>query len=128
MAKYSDSYLAFGFYLQGIFELTSERELRDPEFIREMRSYAASLDVPYERMRDYITTWYARAPIIFRDDQFNEVFVDTSTFEFENSRYWFRSFCTEVPDNVRPRVRKEAWERTRAFTSLLRAHRAISSK
>jgi len=128
MAKRFDTYLALGFYLAGIFRLVSDAELRDPEFIREMRNYGASLDVPYERMRDWITTFYANAPIIFRDGKHREIFVQTSHFEVPNFDFWARDFCTQVPDDVRPHVRREAWERTRAFTSLLRAHRALSAK
>lgn len=124
----TDQYLKYGYFVRGIFKLASDAELRDPEFMRRERNYAASLDVPHERMRDYITSWYARAPIIFRDDNFNEVFVDIGAFEFASADYWFRDFCTTVPDNVRPRVRREAWERTRAFCSLLRAHRALSKR
>lgn len=124
----NDEFLKLGFYTRGIFRVVSDAELRAANFIREMRNYATSLDVPYERMQDYMTSWYARAPIIFRDGQFNEVFVDTGTFEFANADYWFRDFCTRVPDNVQPRVRREAWERTRAFCSLLRAHKALAER
>lgn len=128
MSEFNDDLLRYGFYARGIGKIASDRELHDPDFIRRERNYAASLNVPYERMHDYVTSWYARAPIIFRDDQFNEVFVDTSTFEFANADYWFRDFCTRVPDCVQPRVRREAWERTRAFCSLLRAHKALAER
>lgn len=123
-----DQYLRFGFYLKGIFELVSDAELRDPAFVREMRKYGASLHVPYEAMQDWITTFYACAPIVFRDENYRETYVETRHFEAPNFHFWVRDFCTPVPAGVRPRVRREAWERTRAFTSLLRAHRALSTR
>lgn len=123
-----DEYLKYGYYARGIFELVSDEQLDDPKFVRGIRNYAASLNIPHERWRDYIMTWYARAPIIFKDENGREVWVDTREFEFRWADWWFRDFCKRVPDGKTPRIKGKARKRVRALASLLVAHRSLRNR
>ena len=53
-----------------------------------------------------------------------ECFEGSDEFEEEPDTiaYWFRSFCTRVPEGVRPRIRDEARPRIIALGTLLSAH------
>lgn len=128
MDRFNDDYLRYGFYAKGIFPVVTDRELSNPKFIREMRNYAASLDVPYMQIRDFITTWYARAPVLFHDHLDREVMINTAWLETPSFDYWARDFCKPVPMMVRPRIRIEARNRAGAFCSLLRAHKGLSEQ
>jgi hypothetical protein len=116
--------------------LVSDSILSNPEFIRDVRNFAASLNVPPGDWIDFLLNEFSRfegcivdgrgAPVILRTEIFepsDEVIDEDRAERFrEQMTAWFRdTFCTPCPDHVKPRVRPEARERFIICATILRA-------
>lgn len=124
--------------------LVSDKELANPKFIRDVRNFIYSLGLSPKECKQYLTDEYAafRGVIIDRcgcviqlDLEIFEVDEDTlfkpseekdSAHEvtLQNNRYtnWFEEWCcTPCPEDVEPRVHKEARERVRVLATILRS-------
>ena len=102
--------------------LVNDGELRNPEFIRDVRAKANSLNICSDHWLEFLTGLYRDYPGWIMDAGGDEVFLDMEEFELPNIKVWFQEFCcTPCPPHVQPRVRVEARERVRALATILRA-------
>lgn len=99
-----------------------DTKLDNPEFIRDLRRYTASLGISCDQWLDFLSDTYRDYPGRIMDQTGREVFLDMEVFEEPNIRYWFRDWCnTPCGNNVVPRIRSEARERIRVLATILRA-------
>ncbi|QIG79447.1 hypothetical protein [Stakelama tenebrarum] len=122
-----DEYLRYGFYVEAIIPVVTDEDINDSDNLRDVRNYAASLDVGFRSWHAFITEFYRDIPAIFEKDG-EEVFLNMDVFETPCIDYWFRDFCTHVPENVTPRLRKEARQRVLVLASLLKAHKVLERR
>lgn len=102
--------------------LVSDSELNNPEFIRDVRNFAYSLNISSYHWREHLNNLYRdyKGWIVGYDGK--EAFLNMCIFENERHRNWFRDFCcTPTRDRVRPYVRKEARGRAKILATILRA-------
>jgi len=106
--------------------ITTVEQMKNPIFIRDVKNYSAnyfrSRKISYHRMHDHIIDMYRDLRVTITDELGKPVFLDTEVFEIDSIEYWFRDFCVFIPDWARPRVRREAFGRVIALSSILRAH------
>jgi len=113
----------FGFCRNRVARLVTNKELCNPDIIRDIRAHAYSLFIPYTGWHEYTVNLYRdyRGWICGPDGM--EVLLDIDVFEADNIAYWFRAFCcTPCPNDIAPYVREEARERVRVLATILRAH------
>jgi len=96
-------------------------ELRNGEFVRDLRLYASQLRIACDRWTNYLIDAYRDHPGIIVTSSGAEIELDTSVFDNPHQRYWFRDFCKPVPAGVIPHIRREARERVRVMATILRA-------
>jgi len=114
--------IAVGYCIRVTAKLVSDRELDNPAFIRDLRSYTSNLPVTYRQWRDYIVNEYRDYGGWIAGHYGGETFLDMDVFETPNIDYWFRSFCcTPCADDTTPRLRNEVRERVRVLATILRA-------
>ena len=102
--------------------LVSDKALSDPEFIRDLRSFAYGLKVSSYHWHDFLCDLYRDYPGCIINENGEEVFLDMHVFEVPSIRDWFRDFCcTPVPATITPYVRGEARERARILATILKA-------
>jgi hypothetical protein len=102
--------------------LASDSELSDPEFIRDVRDFAYSLNISSYQWREYLNNLYRDYRGWIEGTDGLEVFLNMRVFEIENHRAWFRDFCcTPTKDHIKPYVRKEARGRVQILATILRA-------
>ena len=108
--------------------VVSDDQLKSPEYIRDLRNFAASRGVTAESWLDHLADLYRDYPgwIIGPDGQ--EELLDLEQFERPHIREWFRDFCNGVcPPDVTPRVRVEARERVRILATILAARYPVDA-
>lgn len=101
----------------------SNRELSTPEFVRDLRNYAAGLKISSWVWRDYLIDSYRdlRREIVHEVTR-KPIFLDLDAFEEDDYRQWFRDFCSPVSDsNAHPYITVLTWERARVLATILRA-------
>lgn len=105
-------------------QVVTDADLANPDFIRDVRAYAHSFGFGRDVWLDRLTDLYRDYPGRIVDMNGDEVTLDFEAFEqCESIADWFREFaCTPCPEDVIPRVRREAWERVRVLATILRAH------
>ena len=118
-----DEFLKYGFYVKGIVPVATERQVQNPDYVRALKNYAASLGISWRRWHQFLTDIYRDMPVIFVNDQNDEVFLDMEVFETASIDYWFRDFVKPVLPCTTPIVRKEAKARVVVFASLMCAYR-----
>ena len=103
-------------------QLVSDSELSDPEFIRDVRNFAHSLNISSYHWREYLNNLYRDYKGWIEGPDGSEIFLNMRVFEFEHARLWFRQFCcTPTRDHIKPYVRREARGRAKIVATILRA-------
>lgn len=112
----------FGFCCKHKVKLVTDKEINDPDFIRDVREKAFSLNICPDQWHDYLNDLYRDYPGWVRGTNGKEIYLAMLEFERPNIRDWFRDFCcTPCPEYVVPRVRCEARERVRILATILKA-------
>jgi len=102
--------------------IVSADELKNPEYVRDVRAAAFRLGVSFRRWSRYIVDEFSRYPGWIASWDGEPIELDFDDFEGLSSEYWFRDFCcTPCPAHVNPRVRKEAVRRVIALATILKA-------
>lgn len=92
-----------------------------PEFVRDLRRYAASLCITPDGWRDYLIAGYRDYAGRIVDQRGKEIALDTEVFTIKSIRYWFRDFCRPCTNGMKPRIRRESRKRIIVMASILRA-------
>lgn len=102
--------------------LASDRELDNPDFIRDLRNYAVRLPISSRHWREALNDMYRDYRGCIVDPQTRSaVYLDMEEFERPNIREWFRDFCSRVPADASPYVTAATRERARILATVLRA-------
>lgn len=115
--------ISLGFCCRLTVNLASDRNLDNPEYIRDVRMFAFSLSIKASRWHEHLTNLYRdyRGRVLGLDER--EVSLDMDEFEVPHVREWFRDFCcTPCPEETIPRLRRESKERVRNLATILAAH------
>lgn len=100
--------------------IVSDAELDNPEFLRDLRIFAANLRVSRGRWLDWLADGYRDADAILVDDCGDPADVDLELLELDGIEWWFKDWCKRPPAGITPRLRIEARERVRVVATLLR--------
>ena len=111
--------LSLGYCKNSTRQLVRDAQLEDAEYLRDLRNFAASLEVSADHWLDYLMDMYRDfSGRIVSNGQ--DVFLDTEVFETDSIREWLRDWaCASIPDHVRPRLREESRERIRVLATIL---------
>ena len=102
--------------------LVSDSELSNPEFIRDVRDFAFSLDISSYRWREFLTNQLRDYHGWFEGADGKEAHLNMHIFEIESHRAWFRDFCCRpTKDHIKLYVRREARGRAKILATILRA-------
>ena len=101
--------------------IVTDRELENPEFLRDVRTTAASLDILPSEWLEQLYDWLRDYPGRIVNGAWQEMYIRTEELEAPFFREWMRNFLRPVPANVKPRLRMSARERVRVVASILRA-------
>lgn len=113
-----------------ISRVVSDAELRDPQFVRAVRTAAHDQSIASRVWVDTLYDWLRDYAGCFVDTRGQLAELDMSHLEYADGEEkdeapyarWYQDFCnTPCPPDVTPFVRKEAWERVRIIATLLRA-------
>lgn len=99
--------------------LVSDRKLDNPEYLRDLREFTASLGISPDHWREWLIDAYRdfRGQIV---ENGTEVFLDTDELETPWIREWFRDFANKpVEGGVRPRLKRGVRNRVRVFATIL---------
>lgn len=102
--------------------LVSDSELKNHDFVEDVRSAARALGLSPSSWRDFIYDTYRDYPgrVISANGQ--EAFLDLNVFETDGVREWFRDWVYSPQQASRTRtIRAESKERVRVIATLLRA-------
>lgn len=129
--------LALGYCRDLKTAVVTDAELSNPEFIRDVRATAYRCGKSADGWLEFASNLYRdlTGRIVVRrcercrshwDEQdcpcCKEVWLDTEELEAPCFRDWCAEWCcTPCPANVRPLVRREAWERVRVLATILKA-------
>ena len=102
--------------------LVTVAELRNPEFVRDLRNHAASFGLTIDGWYPALENALIRYPGVFVSRSGHDVYLDMRVFRKCDYRYWFREFCKPVSPRVSPRVREEALGRVIVLGSILKAY------
>jgi hypothetical protein len=104
--------------------IVNDAELSNPHIVAGMRYQAHAMKVSHHSWVDKALDLYARFDGVIVDTNDEEVWLDTSLlYDSKGIVWWFRDFaCTPVRAGQKLFVRQTAWERTRVFATILRAH------
>jgi len=103
-------------------QITSEAELAKAAFVADLKAYAHACQVSCDRWREHLLALYRDYPGEILDENGEPVWLNTSVFDGEMIRYWFRDFCQPAAAGVTPRIRREAKPRAIVMATILRAH------
>ncbi|MEZ5691654.1 MAG: hypothetical protein R3D71_08325 [Rickettsiales bacterium] len=130
---------AYGYDYRITSHLVTDEELKNPEFIRDVRDFCYQQNIEAADWIHYICNEYVAYKGSIIDENGKEVLLNTSVFDIdENTLFngtdeeviaanltiynWIREFCrTPCSASVKPRVRAEAKERVRVLATILRA-------
>ena len=102
--------------------LVTAAETKNAAFVRDLRNDAASFGLSPESWFSALDKAVLTYPGRFVSRSGPEVFLTMRPFDKFAHRYWFREFCSPVPESVVPRVRREARGRVIVFGSILKAY------
>lgn len=117
-------------------KLVTDGELKNPDFVRDVKSFGADLKVAASEWLDFCLNLLSRQDVDFIDPYGNVVDLDIeallpsdedidegrgAAFEARIRNWFSETFCNPVPDEVIPRIRVEARERFRIVATILRA-------
>lgn len=105
----------------------SEQQVKDSDYIRDLKAFARRLEISDCAWHEYLTDLYKDYPGWVIGPSGREVFLNMEEFERQGIREWFRDFLRPCPDTVQPRVRREAVERVRILATILSAHCPVQS-
>jgi len=126
---------ALGYCKNIVTPLVTDQELQNPEFVRDVRNFAANLNISSHRFADTLIdmfrdyrgwvsrdgkAWEVRTRLLYdldTDEQINP--QDIKRHETKRE-VWFRSFASPVPQHIRPYIRVEARDRARVVSTILR--------
>lgn len=93
-----------------------------PEFIRDVRVFAFSLGLTRDAWHETLVNWFRDYHGLIINADGEPVDLDTSVFETESIRDWFRDTCCTLPtpDGARY-VRVQAQRRFIVLATILRA-------
>lgn len=102
--------------------VVGDDQLSDPDYLRDFKEFVRYLGVSDCRWHEHLSNLYRdySGRVVGPDGK--EVFLDMEEFERPNIREWFRDFLKPLKEGARPRVREEARERVRIFTTVVSAH------
>lgn len=116
--------------------LVNDRELSNPEFVRDVRDFGFGLSKRPSEWLDFVLELFARFEGCVIDDRGHPVRLNTEIFlptdkqisdgvgaviEYRMRNWFEETFATPVPESVTPHVRIEAKERFRIVATILRA-------
>lgn len=109
--------------------IVTDKEMDDPEFIRDVRANALAENIPAAKWLDHLYDLYCGYIGTIIDAQREEVMLDLDRHFDDDDAVsrrriinWFSEVCCSgCATTVKPRVRREARERFRILATLLRA-------
>lgn len=111
-----------GYCRKSVVQIVSDKQIANPEYIRDLRAFTAKLDIEADRWRCYLVDCYRDFSGWIAGEGGAEVFLDTSELERPHIREWCRDWlCKPCSPDVTPRVRAEARERIRVVATILTA-------
>ena len=121
--------LIYGYCRRTTSLLVRDAEIANPEFVRDTRLFAHSLGISPDSWHDFIIDEYRDYPGRILDPRGNETFLNISVLEVPGIRDWFKAWACAPPSECATlRVRKEAWERVRIVTTILRARNPVEAQ
>ena len=122
-----------GFCQRRCVPIVNDAETRNPDLVRAVRNFCASLNVPAGQMLDYLADTYRDLDAEITVAHGKAIFLDFSPLETdpddadilvncprgERLRDWFRTMTTPVPESVTPYIRAEAKERFRILATII---------
>ena len=116
-------------YLQGYCRNLRSRAVADaeltPAFIADVRHTMQALDLGQEEWEPFLTAAYRDYPGTIVDRDGKAVWLDTSVFDGENVRTWFRDLCRTLPANAKPRLKHNVRKRFAVLATILRARHPV---
>lgn len=100
--------------------IVTDEEIANPIFIRDARTFMASMRIERRRLLDWFMDGYSRSHVLLVDAQGNKATIDFDELDIEGVVDWFKDWCTKPQPATRLHVRKEAVERVRVMTTLLK--------
>ena len=101
--------------------LVTNKELDDPEFIRDVRGYIADLPVSSWAMLDYLLDGYRDYQgWVYHPLTNAHLFLDIDELIECDHREWFRDLAAPIPAHVKPRLHQSTRDRFRVVATILR--------
>lgn len=100
--------------------LVTDGELRNSDFLKDVRTFASKLRIPRRRIVDWLVDGIRDARTILLDEQGRPVEIDFDEIERDHIDLWFRDWATRPAAHVTCRVREESRERVRLVATMLR--------
>lgn len=102
--------------------IVGNRDLANPDFVRDVHDFALALRIPCDAWLDKLTDHYRDLPGCVVDQSGQEVEIDMGCFETDGIRYWFRDWVnTPWSVDYMPKLRAESKPRVIALATILRA-------
>lgn len=109
--------------------LVTDKDLNNPEFIRDGRKAAYSENLFASQWLDHVTDLYRDYLGWIADENGEECFLDTEVFDRPNIEDWFDDWCcAPCPEHIKPRLRCEARERVRVLLTILKTRHPVASR
>lgn len=103
-------------------KLVSNKEMDNPEFIRDVRTYLSQLPVSTWSMRDYLIDAYRDYPgEVIHPLTGQAVYLDLEEFVECDLRDWFRDLCKPIEPGRVPYIQNKTRDRFRTVATILRA-------
>ncbi|CDO60032.1 hypothetical protein BN1012_Phect1818 [Candidatus Phaeomarinobacter ectocarpi] len=101
--------------------LVTNKELDNPEFIRDVREYMADLPVSSWAMLDYLLDGYRDFQgWVYHPLTGAHLFLDIDEVIECDHREWFRDLCRPIPPETKPFLRPATRDRFRVAATILR--------
>lgn len=125
-----------GHCLQKAVPVVNDVEIGDPDFVRTIRNFLASLPVTDSEWLEHVHNLNRDLTVAITEGRNWQIDLDMSPLEIDHDdedlieacpaekrlRLWFRDIIKLVPAHIKPRVRPEAKERFRILATLIIAH------
>ena len=113
---------SFGYCRKIRTRIVSADELKNHEYVRDVRATAYRQGVTFRRWRPYVVDKVWEYPGWFAGWDGKPTELDLDVFERPNIEYWFRDFCCKAcPPNTKSHVRVEAVPRVIVLATILKA-------
>lgn len=115
--------LTLGYCKKRLSRVVTDNEIKNAEFVRDVRSFAFRLGVHPTSWPDFIMDLYRSFPGRIVDSSNREVFLETDEMLDDPAIVgWFKDWACTAPSRTGAlRVRKQAYERVRIVATILRA-------